>query len=375
MAHPVIIPLLNTNEPEAQLASLQVTSGVHVQSGQVLCTLETTKTTAEVFAETDGYIVGLRFNQGDTLKAGDRLCYLADNPDEILDEIATAEDLSRSMPGVAADQVKLDVPAGIRISQPALTLARRNNLDLSLLPQDRFITESIVQSLLTGQSGKTYAIPATAFDPTAILVYGGGGHGKSVIELLQALGAYHVTGILDDGLPVGDTILGLPVLGGQGELINLHNRGVHLAANAVGGIGNVAVRIQVFERLAAAGFVCPAIVHPTAYREPSAQLSAGVQVFPHAYVGSEARLGYGCIVNTGAIVSHDCQLGDYANISPGAMLAGEVQIGSGVLIGMGATINLRVKIGAGARIGNGATVKSDVPEQGVVRAGHIWPNE
>jgi acetyltransferase-like isoleucine patch superfamily enzyme len=40
---------------------------------------------------------------------------------------------------------------------------------------------------------------------------------------------------------------------------------------------------------------------------------------------------------------------------------------------MGATINLEVHIGAGARIGNGATVKDDVPANGVVRAGSIWP--
>jgi len=98
-----------------------------------------------------------------------------------------------------------------------------------------------------------------------------------------------------------------------------------------------------------------------------------VQVFPHAYVGSEARLGFGTIVNTGAIVSHDCVLEDYVNISPGAILAGEVHVGREALIGMGVTVNLQVRIGHGARIGNGATIKADVPDQGVVRAGSIWP--
>jgi acetyltransferase EpsM len=94
---------------------------------------------------------------------------------------------------------------------------------------------------------------------------------------------------------------------------------------------------------------------------------------PNAYVGSQVNLGFGSIVNTGATVSHDCVIGDYANIAPGAILAGEVQVGPSVLVGMGTTINLRVKIGASARIGNGSTVKEDVPEQGIVRAGTIWP--
>ena len=165
----------------------------------------------------------------------------------------------------------------------------------------------------------------------------------------------------------------LPVLGGCEALAGLYAQGVRLAVNAVGVIGNVAVRIKVFGKLAEAGFNCPAIVHPTAFVEASALLSAGVQVFPHAYIGSEARVGFGGIVNTGAIISHDCDLGEVVNISPGAILAGEVQVGARVLVGMGATINLQARIGPGARIGNGATVKSDVPENGVVRAGGVWP--
>ncbi len=214
---------------------------------------------------------------------------------------------------------------------------------------------------------------AVHLTPPSIIVYGGGGHGKALIDLIRALGVYRLVGIVDDSLEVGKTIMGLTVFGGQEILGDLHGQGVNLAVNAVGGIGSLAVRIQVFQRLAQAGFVCPAVVHPRAFVEASAKLSAGAQIFPNAYVGSEVQLGYGCIVNTGAIVSHDCSLGDYVNISPGAILAGEVQVGSGALVGMGATINLKAKIGRGARIGNGATVKSDVPEQGIVRAGTIWP--
>lgn len=61
------------------------------------------------------------------------------------------------------------------------------------------------------------------------------------------------------------------------------------------------------------------------------------------------------------------------NISPGAILAGAVHVAERTLVGMGATINLGVHIGAGARIGNSAVVKADVPENGIVRAGGIWP--
>ena len=227
----------------------------------------------------------------------------------------------------------------------------------------------MVENLSQSQA---FTLPDSQFDPTSILVYGGGGHGKALIDLLRSLGNYRIVGILDDGLPPG-SIMDVPVLGGGEMLPELYAQGIHLAINAVGGIGNAAVRVKVFHRLADAGFACPAVVHPSAVVEPSASLSPGVQVFAHAYIGSQARIGFGGIVNTGAIVSHDCQIGSYANLSPGAILAGEVQVGEGVLIGMGATVNLQVRIGERARIGNGATVKSDVPAGGVVRAGSVWP--
>jgi sugar O-acyltransferase (sialic acid O-acetyltransferase NeuD family) len=167
--------------------------------------------------------------------------------------------------------------------------------------------------------------------------------------------------------------MGFPVLGGGEVLTQLHDRGVRLAVNAVGGIGDITIRLKVFQRIAEAGLVCPSVAHPSAVIEPSATLAAGVQLFSHAYVGSEVSLGFGTIVNTGAVISHNCQLGICVNVSPGALLAGGVWVGDGALIGMGVTVNLGVKIGAKARVGNGATVKADVEDSGVVHAGTIWP--
>jgi acetyltransferase EpsM len=358
----VKFPLINANEPEAMLAAVHVQDGQQVKRGEVLCTLETTKSAADLMAEADGYVAGLHYAAGDSVRAGEIFCYLTEEGGWSPPEAGSA-----SPPG------ETSLPPGLRITQPALALAQGKSLDLGKLPIGPLVTESVVREVIERGGQPTYAPPESPFDPTAILVYGGGGHGKALIELLRAVGNYRVVGIVDDGLAPGKSILGVPVFGGGEALAGLAGQGVRLAVNAVGGIGDLSVRVQVFQKLAQAGFACPAVVHPSAWIEPSARLAPGVQVFPHAYVGSEAELGYGVIVNTGAIVSHDCRVGDYANISPGAMLAGEVQVGAIALVGMGATINLQVNIGRGARIGNGATVKSDVADKGMVRAGSVWP--
>lgn len=371
---PVRIPLINPNEPEALVAELNVSEGQHVSAGDVLCTLETTKSTAEVTAETDGYVAGLQLAQGQPARAGDVLCYLAPMPGWQPAERPDPTDARGDENG----SEEAELPAGLRITRPALALARRRGLDLGLLPIGPLITERAVQEQLdagpAAPAAPDFSPPSGRWDPGSIFIYGAGGHGKMVADLLRVQGLYRVLGFVDDGLPSGSAVMGIPVLGGAAILESLHRQGVRLAVNAVGGVSNIGVRIEVFRRLASAGFTFPYLVHPRAVVEPGARIADGAHVLALAYVGSEAELGYGTIVGTGAIVSHDCKLGNFVNISPAAVLAGGVEVGSGSLIGMGATINLSVRIGAGARIGNGATVKANVPAGSIVRAGAVWPD-
>lgn len=358
----VTVPLINPNENEARLVALHVKEGQKVKDGALLATLETTKSTFEMTTEKAGYAVGIAAKPGEMINAGATLCYIAESKDW-------------EAPKAKEEKTATGIPDGLRITQPALLLAQKEKLDLSALPIGPIITEEQVRSMIARSSRpENLPIPDAAKEPNSVIVYGAGGHGKAVIDLLRAAGGYTLAGVIDDGRQPGDRVLDSQVLGGESALAALRAAGCKQALNAVGGIGAMSSRILVFDKLEKAGFELPTLIHPSAVVEPSAELGAGVQVFPHAYVGSDASLGTGCIVNTSAVVSHDCALADYVNLAPGAILAGAVSVGEGTLIGMGVTVNLNVRIGAGARIGNGATVKGDVPDGGIVRAGAIWPN-
>jgi sugar O-acyltransferase (sialic acid O-acetyltransferase NeuD family) len=367
-AHAVIIPLLNPNEPEAKVVQLAVAEGQYASKDSVLCILETTKSTAEVVAETDGYVISLQVSENDLAKAGSLLCYLANTADW-QPEIPTPELSQKSTSEVA--NLDFSIPEGLRISKPALKLAEDSGLDLSQLPVGPLITKNMVEELL--KDSKKSAVPSSEIDPQKLVVYGGGGHGKSVIDTIRSQAIYEIHGVIDDGLGIGDHVLDVKVLGGSETLPKLYQQGIGQAVNAVGGIGDMKSRIDVFQLIADNNFTCPSVIHASAVVEPSAIISPGVQVFPQAYVGSDASIGFGVIINTSAVISHDCSLADYVNISPGSILAGGVEIGYGTLIGMGVTINLNVSIGKNVRIGNGATVKSDVPDGSIIKAGMIWP--
>jgi acetyltransferase EpsM len=297
------------NESSFWLASLLVHEGQAVEKGQQIARLEGKAWSHNLTCPQDGYVVGLHALPGQIVRPKQVLCYICGQP-----------------------------------------------------------------SIGTPQPGPRANFPgSTAFDPNALLIFGGGGHGKTIIDLVRALGTMRIVGIIDDGLPAGSEVLDMPVLGGAKDLSEWYNRGVRLAVNAVGGIGNVAVRLKIFDILAKEGFLCPTLVHPTAVVERSAMLEAGVQVFAQAYIGSSAKVGFGSVINASAIVHHDCIIGRVVNLSPGATLAGNVRVEDHAQIGMLATVNLQVTVGEGAMLGNGCTVKANVPAGQRVWAGTIWP--
>jgi len=320
----------------------------------LLYTLETTKAAADIEADAAGFVLGIQDEIGTSISAGQLFAYLSDQPDW-------------TPPQKIEAKIVEALSAELRITKPALELAKQHSLELDSLPKEVMVTRSMILGLVSKSDD------AGEYDPTAIIVYGGGGHGKSVVDLLRSIGKFKIIGILDDGIKAGTEIMGLQALGGKEKLADLYKDGVRLAVNAVGGIGNISSRINVFNLLDRSGFTCPAVIHPTALVETSAKLSPGLQVFPLAYIGSESRIGFGNIINTSSIISHDCMLDSYVNIAPGAILAGAVTVGEGTLIGMGVTINLNVKIGENCRVGNSSTVKSDIPSGKIVRAGSVWP--
>jgi len=188
-----------------------------------------------------------------------------------------------------------------------------------------------------------------------VIVIGGGGHAKVVMDCIQTAGDT-VVGILDDLLEKSQLVLGVPVLGTIKEYTQYIDKKFIIA------IGNNQIRHRIAESLPVAWYTA---VHPHATVSSHATIGAGSVVMARTVIQAEAVIGCHCIINSGAIVEHDNVLSDFVHISPGAMLGGTVTIGADTHVGIGAVIKNNIAICSGCVIGAGAVVVKNITESGV----------
>lgn len=195
-----------------------------------------------------------------------------------------------------------------------------------------------------------------------ILLVGGGGHCRSVLDCLLRSGIYDEIGIVDRAPNAGPGLMGTPVIGTDDDLPALFADGWKNAAVTLGSVGHPNRRRSLYQRLKEIGFVLPPIIDCSSVVGCETDLQEGVFVGKQAVINCRAQVGPCSIINTGAIIEHDCQIGSFAHISPGVTLCGEVFIGENTHIGAGTVVRQQLKVGRDTVIGVGSVVVKNIPD-------------
>lgn len=194
-----------------------------------------------------------------------------------------------------------------------------------------------------------------------ILLVGGGGNCKSIIDVLLENGEFTDIGIVDNKpntIPIDNKKV--VYLGQDSDLQNLFDSGWRSAFISIGSVGDTSIREKIYSNLKNIGFSFPNIISNKSIVSNNCILGYGVFVGKGAIINVGSKIGNCCIINTGSVVEHDCCIGDLVHISPGAVLCGGVSVGSNSHIGAGSTIKQYVSIGNNTIIGMGSVVVGDI---------------
>ena len=170
-----------------------------------------------------------------------------------------------------------------------------------------------------------------------IILIGGGGHCKSVIDVIESEGKFNIAGIIDVRENIGQTVLGYSVVGCDEDLPDLKLK-YSFAVVTVGQIKNADVRIKLYEKLTSLGYQLPVIIASDAYVSKHAKIGAGSVIMHGAMINADSSVGCNCIINNKALIEHDAKIGDHCHVSTAAVVNGGAEVGKGSFVGSNSTM-------------------------------------
>ena len=195
-----------------------------------------------------------------------------------------------------------------------------------------------------------------------LILVGGGGHCKSVIDVAESAG-YNILGILDMPEDVGKKVLDYKVIGTDDDMPQYVDKAEFVIT--VGFIKNPALRIKLYNKVKAAGGRLATIIASTAHVSKYAELGEGTVIMHHAFVNAGAKIGDNCIINTFVNIEHDAEVGNQCHISTGTMVNGECKIGENCFIGSQSVCANCIEITSDIIVGAGSVVRKSIRVKGI----------
>ena len=195
-----------------------------------------------------------------------------------------------------------------------------------------------------------------------LVLLGGGGHCKSVIEAAESAG-YQILGVLDMPENVGKDILSTRVIGTDADIPAYVGKAEFVIT--VGFINDPAIRIKLYNKIKEAGGKLATIIASTAYVSKYAEIGEGTVALHQAFVNAGAKVGKNVILNTATNIEHDAVIGDHCHISTGTMVNGECKVGERCFIGSQSVLANCISIGDDIIVSAGSFVRKAISEKGI----------
>lgn len=192
-----------------------------------------------------------------------------------------------------------------------------------------------------------------------IVIYGAGGLGREIYELIDEVNKYNILGFLDDGIINNKESVNIPILGG---IEFLHN--IEYPIGVVFAISDVYVKQNIYKKILQInkGHYFPIVIAKYSYVSKRAMLSEGTIVGRYCSVSTSVQLGKLVFLNTKCDIGHDSIIGDFCSLMPSVNVSGNVSVGQRTLIGVQSAILQGIKIGSDVTVGMGSKVMTDVPD-------------
>jgi sugar O-acyltransferase (sialic acid O-acetyltransferase NeuD family) len=378
MIHIMRMPGVNANEDSAMLVRWMVDEGTPVKKGQFVCEIETTKSTVEVEAEADGFLVPI---------APPGLSQQVGAPIAVIKADLAADHATL----LAADGSPAKAEAEKRWTKKAAIVARRLGIDIEALAKSKPGTTLTEADVLAAQSGAGIATEAPATKPAAVaapshqpaaqprlgsgqhfervlLIGGASGAGAIAVEAILRTSHQRPSGIIDTNPKThGQIIHGVPVLGDRTAIPGLWTNGAFDGAIILF-TDDIDDRAELFNSLVSQGVRMTNVIDPSVQIRTDVKMGVGNTIMSNGFIAAGAEIGNNNFFASHNVIEHHSTVGDHNAFGPRCTACGRVAIGSYIRFGMHVGIEPYLSIGDRCIIASGTTLTSSVPENTIVKA-------
>lgn len=197
-----------------------------------------------------------------------------------------------------------------------------------------------------------------------IILIGGGGHCKSVIDVITGNDIFQIIGILDLREKVGSELLGFPIIGTDEDLPQLMKRysNFHIS---LGHILSNTSRIKLFNSIKELGGNLPVISANDAHISVYATIGEGVFIGHKVVINAGAHIGINTIINTGAIIEHDTVIGKHCHISTLAAVNADCIIRDSCFLSSQVVVNRGIELADKAVVYSGSVITKSFKKKGI----------
>lgn len=349
------------SDDEYTITEVYRESGSSVDKGELLFSFETSKADVDVESGSQG-ILYHKLQPNMAVKVGDIAAFITTieiaDPSSLFGKEVTSEPESSGS----------DDWEGVRVSESAMKLIQEHGLTRNDFPGAKILREKEIMKAIGKKDSDSESVEV---QPTRnynnVIIIGGKGGAKMVIEAIKSTNHLGIEGIIDGQLDKGDHVMGVPVLGGESELEQLREKGFRNVILSFSSLHDLPSRSKKYNELKEKGFQFPNVIHDRATVEPSVTLGEGNIILANAMVGSEVTLGNMNYVNTGAMICHESIAHSNNHFAPNSVIAGRVRIGNNNLVGMCVTTYFEIEMGDNIIINNGCNIVKNIKSNQVIK--------
>jgi sugar O-acyltransferase (sialic acid O-acetyltransferase NeuD family) len=353
-------PQVGANDKCAVLNTWLKKSGQRVASGDLICSMETTKTSFEVEAPADGFLY-YSCESGTQLETNKAFALVSEH--ETNDAIDTLEEI------VSNERQESHTQSSM-LTKKAELLIKQNQLNIDDLVSeygDKKIKEQDVRLFLLKNRHLAYRHGFASRERVGVIGGASGGGALIVIDAIIRNPDMQAVCVFDQNDSYkGESILGVPIVGSI-ELLDQYLNSKLIDKVIIAFNRNLVERENTFKELRQAGVPFCNVIDPSVEVRNLVEIGIGNVILSNSYIGPCSHIGDNNFITSGTHIEHGNRLGDHCAFGPSVATSGNVDIGDRVRFASGIFVEPDVTIGDDCIISSGAVIRGNIEKNHIVK--------